>query len=117
MTAAVLAAVSRQSDYVFPAARVGVRGKPATIFNGWSKPKTAFDKACPIAPWTLHDLRRTFATNLAALGVRLEVTEKLLNHVSGSFGGIVGIYQRHSFIDEMREAILAWEHRLEKLLA
>jgi hypothetical protein len=43
---------------------------------------------------------------MARLGVQLEVTEKLLNHVSGSMGGsIVGVYQRHEFMDEMREAI------------
>jgi integrase len=115
--AAVLASVPRQNDYVFPAARDRTKGKPATVFNGWGKPKAAFDKLCPITPWTLHDLRRTFATNLAALGVRMEVTEKLLNHVSGSFGGIVGIYQRHSFQDEMREAISLWEDRLALLVS
>jgi hypothetical protein len=47
----------------------------------------------------------------------LEVTEKLLNHVSGSFGGIVGIYQRHNFQDEMRAAIEAWEVKLSQLMA
>jgi hypothetical protein len=50
-----------------------------------------------------------FATNMARLGVRLEVTEKLLNHVSGSTGGFVGVYQRHEFLDEMREAISRYE--------
>ena len=49
--------------------------------------------------------------------MRLEVTEKLLNHISGSFGGIVGIYQRHNYKDEMRAAILAWEKRLSDILA
>ena len=38
-------------------------------------------------PWTLHDIRRTVATGLQRLGVRLEVTEALLNHVSGSRAG------------------------------
>ena len=46
---------------------------------------------------------------MARLGVRLEVTEKLLNHVSGSMGGIVGVYQRHEFMDEMREAVSRYE--------
>jgi hypothetical protein len=44
----------------------------------------------------------------------LEVTEKLLNHISGSFGGIVGVYQRHGFLDEMRSAIRAWEAKVAK---
>jgi hypothetical protein len=67
--------------------------------------------------FTHHDPRRTFATNLAALGIRLEVTEKLLNHVSGSLGGIVGIYQRHDFKEEMRAAIVNWERRLAEITA
>jgi hypothetical protein len=52
--------------------------------------------AHPVFPvWWLHDLRRTLATGLQQLGVRLEITEAVLNHLSGSRAGIVGIYQRH----------------------
>ena len=71
----------------------------STPFNGWMKSKLALDKKLgnDFERWTLHDLRRTFAANMAKLGVRLEVTEKLLNHISGSLGGIVAIYQRHDF--------------------
>ena len=47
------------------------------------------------SPWNVHDLRRTVATGLQRLGVRLEVTEAVLNHISGSRGGIAGVYQRH----------------------
>ncbi len=53
---------------------------------------------------------------MARLGVRLEVTEKLLNHVSGSMGGIVGVYQRHDFMDEMRDAISRYEAWLSHIL-
>ena len=66
--------------------------------------------------WTFHDLRRTLATNLQRLGVRLEVTEALLNHVSGSRGGIVGVYQRHDFAAEKRAALDAWARRLEAIV-
>ena len=38
--------------------------------------------------------RRSLATGLQRLGVRLEVTEAVLNHLSGSRAGVVGIYQR-----------------------
>lgn len=95
---------------LFPA-----RGKEDTVINGWSKLKPAFDKACPLSPWTLHDLRRTCATNLAALGVPVHVTEKLLNHVSGTTGGIVAVYQRHAYLDEMRTAVQKWEKHLAAL--
>jgi integrase len=70
----------------------------------------------PPERWTFHDLRRTLATNLQKLGVRLEVTEAVLNHTSGSRGGIVGVYQRHDFADEKRAALDAWAHRLEKIV-
>lgn len=86
------------------------------VFSGWSKCKKALDAQCKIAPWTLHDLRRTFATNVAAIGTPIQVTERLLNHVSGASGGIVAVYQRHSYEKEMRDAINAWEKRLAALL-
>jgi len=67
--------------------------------------------------WTLHDLRRTAASGMARLGVDLPVIEKCLNHVSGSFGGIVGIYQRHNFADEKRRALEAWGEFVEQLVS
>ena len=106
----LLAIIPRTGSFLFPGDR-----DTELPFSGWSNFKAAFDKRCKIAPWTLHDLRRTFATNLAALGVRLEVTEKLLNHISGSFSGIVGVYQRHGYQDEMRAAMAVWEKRLAEI--
>ena len=58
--------------------------------------------------WTFHDLRRTAATGMARLGIPVRVTEAVLNHVSGTGGGIVAVYQRHNFADEKRQALEAW---------
>lgn len=69
-----------------------------------------------IAPWVLHDLRRTLASGMARLGVQLPVIERCLNHVSGSFGGIVGVYQRHTFADEKKAAFEAWSIHVEGLV-
>ena len=88
--------------------------------NGWNKRKAGLDRSIavtsgsedepiPIPPWTLHDLRRTYATNLQRLGVKLEVIEALLNHVSGTRSGIVGVYQRHTYEAEMRAAVETFE--------
>lgn len=85
-------------------------------FSGWSKCKMEFDKACGATGWTLHDLRRTFATGLASLGTPIHVTEKILNHVTGTMGGIVSVYQRFRFLDEQRHAIEAWEAKLTRIL-
>ena len=83
--------------------------------SGFSKAKQRLDEFMAIEGgegalphWTMHDLRRTFASGCARLGVNLPVIEKILNHVSGSFGGIVGVYQRHSFADEKRAALDQW---------
>ncbi len=68
-------------------------------------------------PWRLHDLRRTAATGLQQLGVKLEVTEAVLNHVSGSRAGIVAVYQVHEYADEKRAALDAWATRLQQIIA
>lgn len=69
-----------------------------------------------IPHWTFHDLRRTAATGLARLGVPVRITEAVLNHVSGSAGGIVSVYQRHDYASEKRQALIAWASHIQKLL-
>jgi hypothetical protein len=44
------------------------------------------------------------------------VVEKLLNHVSGSFAGIVGVYQRHTYEKEMRAAMERWEQEAGRIV-
>ena len=99
-----------------------------TAVSGWSKAKANLDdaileamqkedpKAEPLERWTMHDLRRTVATGLAGLGVALPVVEKILNHVSGSFGGVAGVYQRFAFATEKREALDKWAKRVEAIV-
>ena len=55
-------------------------------------------------PWRWHDLRRTHATLLQSLGFSLDLIERILNHRSGSVGGVVGVYQKHEFKKERAEA-------------
>lgn len=106
------------SIYLFPAARDTGRRKQATVFNGWSKPKRVFDKRLEgVAPFTLHDLRRTLSTHMASLGIAQIVVEKLLNHVSGGTQSpIAQVYNRHSYLPEMRKAIEIYEEHLAKIL-
>lgn len=75
---------------------------------GTAMEKTAGQEHRKVEPWTLHDIRRTVATGLQRLGVRLEVTEAVLNHVSGSRAGIVGVYQLHGWDKEKAQALTDW---------
>jgi len=107
-------------------------GAAGTTFSRWSKCKRALDNAitdarakaavagtspAPLVPWSVHDLRRTVATGLQRLGVRLEVTEAVLNHISGSRGGIAGVYQRHDWANEKRAALDAWSTHVLRCVA
>lgn len=93
--------------------------------SGISKAKRALDAAIdkarekegaePIEHWRLHDLRRTVATGLQRLGVRFEVTEAVLNHVSGAKGGVAGVYQRYAWDEEKRTALGAWAEHVTNL--
>ena len=91
-------------------------------FKGWSRAKRHLDALAaeiagrPLDPWRVHDLRRTTATGLQRLGVRLEVTEAVLGHVAGSRRGIVGVYQRHRYEPEKRRALDAWARHLAAIL-
>src|SRR5262249_18347997 len=93
-----------------------------TAVSGFSKAKKALDAAMSEiagkAPeeFRLHDLRRTFASGLAALGIALPVIERLLNHISGSFGGVQGVYQRFEFEVEKREALARWAQHVAGLV-
>ena len=66
--------------------------------------------------WRWHDIRRTVGTGMQRLGVRLEVTEAILNHVSGSRAGIVGVYQLHDWASEKRQALDAWGAEVGRLV-
>jgi integrase len=84
--------------------------------SGFSKMKSRLDAAIGVANWRLHDLRRTAVTGMARAGADLAVIERAVNHVSGSFAGVVGIYQQHRYADEVRAALEAWSNLLVSLV-
>lgn len=89
-------------------------GKP---FTNWGNAKKSFDEGIDIKPWRIHDLRRTFSSIHAQIGTPLHVTEKLLNHVSGRFGGVVGVYNRYDYLPERREALALYEEHIKTVTA
>ena len=98
-----------------------------TPISGITKAKNALDETATksrkdtsnvaMEPWRIHDLRRTMATGFQRLGVRFEVTEATLNHVSGAKGGVAGIYQRHDWLDEKRIALEAWARHVAAIIS
>lgn len=92
-----------------------------TPVSGFSKMKKRLDQAMlkiareetgdptlSVAPWRLHDLRRTFSTDLHALGVAPHVVEATLNHVSGHKAGVAGTYNVYEYYDEKCDALGRW---------
>jgi integrase len=94
-----------------------VFGRGSGPFSGFGRAKARLDKRAGVSvPWRIHDLRRTFATGAARLGVPIEVVERAINHTSGTFGGIVGIYQKHDYARERRDAMDRWAVHVEALV-
>jgi integrase len=108
-------------------------------FGGWSKSKERLDERIKkahggkaIPHWTLHDLRRTFATYAGGglpahllerlpakekelakgLGILPHVVEAVLNHVSGSKANVAGVYNRSTYEREKRAALDIWADHL-----
>ena len=98
-------------DFVFT-----IDGK--RVVNNWDEVKHRISAKAGIAAegWRLHDLRRTAASGMQKLGVPVPVIEKALNHVSGTFRGIVGVYQTHDYADEVRIALQRWADRVEEIV-
>jgi integrase len=97
-------------------------------FSAWSRSKARLDgrlarangseeKPAPLPRWTLHDLRRTFVTELNNLGVAPHVIEAAVNHVSGAArAGVAGTYNRAAYTPQVRAAMQLWADHISKLL-
>jgi integrase len=111
----LLEGLPKIGPYVFTA----TRDHP---ISGFSKAKARLDamgmsdgtSAVTIAPWTIHDLRRTAATEMGRLGVSRFIIGKVLNHADRS---VTGIYDRHQYLKEKREALETWASYLTQLVS
>jgi integrase len=92
-------------------------GGGANGFNAWSYNTLALNaritaaEGKALAPWRLHDLRRTARTRMSKLGVLPHIAELVLNH-AGHKSGIGGVYDHHDFGPEIAEALAKWEAHL-----
>ena len=69
-----------------------------------------------VEPFTLHDLRRTAATGMAALRIAHHVLDKVLNHSSGKISGVGAIYNQFEYLDERKAALETWARHVEGLM-
>jgi integrase len=94
-----------------------------TAVSGFSNAKERLDARMQeilggkFQEWHTHDLRRTAASGMAALGFLPHVIERVLNHVSGAQGGLVSVYQRHEYREERKRAIVAWGDKVMQLVS
>jgi integrase len=118
----LLPARRNRTDMVF--------GQRDTGFSGWSKSKALLDaeilaarqrrdtSAKPMVPWTVHDIRRSFATGISEAGfAQPHIVEAILNHISGFRASVAGVYNHAVYLKERQEALEAWEYHIERLLS
>ncbi len=99
-----------ESKYLFPSPK---GDQPISAYSV----NHALYKSLPkmgLEPFTPHDLRRTAASGMTALGITRLVVGKILNHVEQ---GVTAVYDRHGYDQEKRYALDAWAAHLEDILA
>ena len=107
----------RHDGLLFPATKIMRRGadvEPRPV-SGFSKAKLKLDAIIakhdakhgrrPMVPWTLHDIRRSVATEMARLGIPGDHVERVLGHV---LGGVKEVYQHYDYLAEKRAALDLW---------
>jgi len=96
--------LAASSEYVFPKRRRDPRERVPHV--GVDTLNVALQRVKHgLRHFTLHDLRRTGRTHLAALGIRREVAERCLGH---KLRGVEGTYDRHDYFNERRAALERW---------
>ena len=113
LSKAALAILKRQPRLI---GREFVFGEGGQGFQGWSRAKAALDARVKLnQPWQLRDLRRTVVTGMGDLEVPPHVVEAIVNHVSGTKGGVAGIYNKSTYGKEKVAALNKWDAKLERL--
>src|SRR5262245_49269647 len=78
-----------------------------------SKPKVAFDRACGVTGWTLHDCRRSARTWMSRAGVAPDHAERCLGH---KIRGVRGVYDKHEFSSEKAHAFEALSALVDRIV-
>jgi integrase len=95
--------IKREGDYV-----LGSRDRP---ISATGRVKNKFDVAIPA--WRFHDLRRSFSTGCARIGIAPHIVELMLNH---RLSGVAGVYNKHRYQKEMLAAWEKWSSHISKIV-
>jgi integrase len=102
-------------------------GNGKTPVSGFSSAKTRLDRHmlralqevhedAQLAPWVLHDLRRTATTGMARIGIAPHVADRVLNHQAGTIRGVAAVYNRFEYLYERKAALQAWGRFVESFV-
>ena len=107
----IIAGVTKiEGDFVFT-----TTGR--TSVSGFSRVKARLDVLMgAVPPWRIHDLRRTAATGMAAIGVPPHLVEAILNHTSGAKASVAGVYNRYAYEPEKKAALARWAAHVEAIV-
>jgi integrase len=104
--AVVLVGNGKPDELVFP-------GRGGGKISGFSKLKSALDKAAGVTDWRLHDLRRTAASGMQEAGVPNHIVQAVLNH---AIPGVGSVYLQAQLEKEKAEALEAWATALTRIV-
>ncbi len=111
LTKFVLLGVVPVGEYYF--SPISAVGRP---FSAWSKNKRKLDSLVQVDPWTLHDLRRTWASNAPRFDIPPHITSRTLSHAAPE-GRISKIYNRYKYRGEMADAMDKMNDHILSLIA
>jgi integrase len=83
-----------------------------TPISGFSTFKLKFDIACGVTGWRLHDSRRSARSLLSRAGINSDIAERCMGH---AIPGVRGVYDRHQYLDEMRQAFERLAAQIESI--
>jgi integrase len=116
LAAEIIGALPRLGLLVFPT-------RTGKAISSFSRAKNRLDALMAaqaqavVAPWTLHDLRRSATTIMAeSLSVAPHVADKILNHKQGTISGVAAVYNRAAYMPERKAALEALGRFIESLV-
>ncbi len=107
-------ALSGDSKYLFPSPKDDAPIGAGAATKGMQRARPTLG----LPDFRVHDLRRTAATGMAEVGINPHTISLVLNHISAQKGTITSaVYVKYSYDKEKREALEAWNRRLQEIVA